>query len=72
MTTFEWPICPFPKMQYPMADFEHENRAEEDRCLDQARKTIKLRRDTNREVAAIIIEPISSYNNTMATPYFYR
>jgi 4-aminobutyrate aminotransferase-like enzyme len=55
-----------------MAEFEHENRAEEDRCLEQARKIIKLRRDTNRDVAAMIIEPISSYQNAMATPYFYR
>ena len=28
-----WPRAPFPNIQYPMAQFEHENRAEEDRCL---------------------------------------
>jgi 4-aminobutyrate aminotransferase/(S)-3-amino-2-methylpropionate transaminase len=39
--TFDWPRASFPKMQYPMAQFEHENRAEEDRCLDEIRNTIK-------------------------------
>lgn len=55
-----------------MADFEHENRNEEDRCLDQVRSIIKERRETKRDVGAIIIEPITSYNNAMATPYYYR
>jgi 4-aminobutyrate aminotransferase / (S)-3-amino-2-methylpropionate transaminase len=31
--TFDWPVAPLPKLQYPIADFEHENNAEEDRCL---------------------------------------
>lgn len=69
---FEWPRAPFPKMQYPMADFEHENRAEEDRCLQAIRDIIKQRRDARKEVGAIIIEPITAYNNNMATPYFYK
>lgn len=32
--TLNWPVAPFPQMKYPMAQFEHENRAEEDRCLE--------------------------------------
>lgn len=39
--TYDWPVAPFPKIQYPMAVYEHENRAEEDRCLDEIRKIIK-------------------------------
>lgn len=70
--TYDWPRAPFPKIQYPMAQFEHENRAEEDRCLDEIRKIVKARRDAKKDVAAIIIEPISSYENHMATPYFYK
>lgn len=31
--TLDWPVSPFPRMRYPMAEFEHENRAEEDRCI---------------------------------------
>jgi 4-aminobutyrate aminotransferase/(S)-3-amino-2-methylpropionate transaminase len=39
--TFEWPRAPFPKIRYPFAEFEFENRAEEDRCLDEIRKIVK-------------------------------
>lgn len=39
--TFDWPRAPFPKIRYPMAEYEHENRAEEDRCLEEIRKIIK-------------------------------
>lgn len=60
---FDWPRAAFPKMRYPMAEFEHENRAEEDRCLENIRKTIKERRDLRKDVAAIIIEPISAFEN---------
>jgi len=55
-----------------MAQFEHENRAEEDRCLDEIRKIVKTRRDAKKDVAAIIIEPITAFENAMATPYFYK
>jgi 4-aminobutyrate aminotransferase-like enzyme len=49
-------------MSYPLADFEHENKAEEDRCLDGVRNHIKEQRDAGKAVAAIIIEPISGLN----------
>lgn len=55
-----------------MADFEHENKREEDRCLDEVRDIIKGRRDEGKDVAALIIEPITGINNQIATPYFYR
>ena len=55
-----------------MADFEHENRAEEDRCLDAVRKIIKTRLDLKKNVAAMIIEPVTAFENHMATPYFYK
>lgn len=70
--TFDWPRAPFPKVQYPMAQFEHENRAEEDRCLEEIRNIIKQRRNAKKDVGAIIIEPISAFENTFATPYFYK
>lgn len=69
---FDWPLASFPKIQYPMAKFENENRAEEDRCLDEVKQILKARRDAKKDVAAIIIEPISAFENYMATPYFYR
>lgn len=55
-----------------MADFEHENRQEEDRCLGVIRSMITDQRDKRRDIAAIIIEPVTAYQNQMATPYFYK
>lgn len=55
-----------------MAEHEHANRNEEDRCLDEIRKIIKQRRDAKSDVATIIIEPITGFENQMATPYFYK
>ena len=70
--TFDWPRASFPKMKYPLVEHEKENRAEEDRCLEEIRQTIKSRRNLKKDVAAIIIEPISAFENHMATPYFYK
>lgn len=33
MPTYDWPVMEMPKMQYPLAKYEHQNAAEEDRCL---------------------------------------
>ena len=35
--SLDWPIAPFPRLQYPLDQFERENRAEEDRCLTEVR-----------------------------------
>ena len=59
-------------MKYPLVENEFENRAEEDRCLEDIRKIVKTRRNLKKDVAAIIIEPISAFENQMATPYFYK
>jgi len=48
-----------------MAQFEHENRAEEDRCLANIKQMLQ-------GVGAVIVEPISSHENQLATPYFFR
>jgi 3-deoxy-manno-octulosonate cytidylyltransferase (CMP-KDO synthetase) len=50
-------------MKYPLVEHEKENRAEEDRCLEEIRQTIKARRNLKKDVAAIIIEPISAFEN---------
>jgi 4-aminobutyrate aminotransferase/(S)-3-amino-2-methylpropionate transaminase len=55
-----------------MAEFEHENKAEEDRCIQAFKDIISQRRDGKRDVAAIIIEPVNAFDNQLATPYFYR
>ena len=50
-------------MKYPMAEYEHENKSEEDRCIQAYKDIIKQRRESKRDVAAIIIEPISAFEN---------
>ena len=34
---FDWPIAPFPQLQYPLQEFERENAEEERRCLAEVR-----------------------------------
>jgi len=36
------------------------------------RRIIGQRKDKNNNVGAIIIEPISQFNNMFATPYFFK
>lgn len=35
---FDWPIAPFPQLCYPLEQYTQENRAEEQRCLQEARE----------------------------------
>ena len=72
LPTYDWPTCPLPQLKYPLAMNEKSNIQEEDRCLDAARKTIQQRRADGRDVAAIVIEPVSSFGTQLATPRFYK
>jgi len=72
ISTFDWPVAPLPKLKYPLAAHEHENRKEEDRCLDEFKNVLAERRASGSDVAAIIVEPITHFNNKSATPYFYK
>lgn len=71
LPAFPWPKAPFPQMQYPISDFEHQNNAEEDRCIHQTEAIIKGNSQWGN-VGAIIVEPISSIGHQFATPRFYR
>ena len=72
LPTYDWPTCPLPQLKYPLAMNEKSNIEEEDRCLDAAKKTIEQRRAEGRDVAAIVIEPVSSFGTQLATPRFYK
>ena len=72
MPAFPWPKGEYPQLKYPLAKFEHENRAEEDRCIDVIKNIISTKRSEGNAVGAMIVEPISSLGNQMATPYFYK
>lgn len=43
--TLDWPIAQFPKLKYPLAQYEHENRQEEDRCLENVNWIISDRKN---------------------------
>jgi len=72
MPAFPWPKGEYPQLKYPLAKFEHENRAEEDRCIQVIKNIISTKRSEGNAVGAMIVEPISSLGNQMATPYFYK
>jgi len=72
LPAFPWPKAEFPQLKYPLSNFEHENRAEEDRCLDGFRAIIKAQRAEGGDVAALMVEPMSTFGNQMATPYFFK
>lgn len=70
--TFSWPRAEFPRWKYPFAEYEHENMAEEARCLDGVKDLVERQRANGTQVGAIIVEPITTYGNHMATPLFFK
>jgi len=72
LPTHNWPTAPLPKFKYPFSPNQHENVAAEAECLDQVRAMITQSRDAKTDIAAIIIEPISAFENRQATPMFYK
>ena len=70
--TYDWPVSDHPSIRYPYAKYENANIAEEERCFEAAKNTIEERRAAGKDVAAIIVEPISSIDMHAATPNFYK
>lgn len=70
--TFDWPTAAMPKLKYPLSQHDKENRAEEDRCLNNVVSIIDARESSGKPVGAIIVEPITFLGNNAGTPYFYR
>ena len=70
--TYDWPRAPLPSLKYPLSHHEHENRAEEQRCLDAVSQLITSKRAEGKDIGAIIIETITSQGNHQATPAFYK
>jgi 4-aminobutyrate aminotransferase/(S)-3-amino-2-methylpropionate transaminase len=71
-TAFPWPRAEFPKMRYPFAYNQKANAAEEDRCVQGLADLVKSQRSAGTHVAAVFIEPMSSFGQEMATPTFYK
>jgi len=66
---FNWPVAPFPKLQYPLDQHQEANRAEEERCLSVVRTLIE---NAPEPVAGIIVEPIQAEGgDNHASSYFF-
>uniref|UniRef100_A0AAQ4PLB9 4-aminobutyrate aminotransferase, mitochondrial n=1 Tax=Gasterosteus aculeatus aculeatus TaxID=481459 RepID=A0AAQ4PLB9_GASAC len=71
--SFDWPIAPFPKLQYPLEEFTRENAQEEARCLEEVEDLIVKWRQKGKPVAGIVIEPIQAEGgDNHASPDFFR
>ncbi|XP_070779260.1 4-aminobutyrate aminotransferase, mitochondrial isoform X4 [Enoplosus armatus] len=71
--SFDWPIAPFPKLQYPLGEFTRENAQEEARCLEEVEDLIVKWRQKGKPVAGIVIEPIQAEGgDNHASPDFFR
>lgn len=70
--TYDWPIADSPTIKYPYSKNEHANIEEEERCYESAVQQINERRSAGKDVAAIIVEPISSLEMRAATPNFFK
>lgn len=71
---FDWPVAPFPVLRYPLEDNVEANRAEEARCIEGVRQTIKsAASNKGQQVAAVIVEPIQAEGGDRhATPWFFQ
>lgn len=70
--TYDWPRANLPKMIYPFSPNSDANLAREEECLASVRTIVEQSREDNADVAGIIIEPISAFENRQATPLFYK
>uniref|UniRef100_A0A8I3ZZY2 4-aminobutyrate aminotransferase, mitochondrial n=1 Tax=Callithrix jacchus TaxID=9483 RepID=A0A8I3ZZY2_CALJA len=71
--SFDWPIAPFPRLSYPLEEFEKENQQEEARCLEEVEDLIVKYRKKKKTVAGIIVEPIQSEGgDNHASDDFFR
>ncbi|KAK4580491.1 4-aminobutyrate transaminase [Recurvomyces mirabilis] len=67
---FDWPQAPFPALKYPLDQHVEENKAEEERCLDEAERVMTT---YHNPVAGIVIEPVQSEGgDNHASPAFFR
>lgn len=67
---FDWPAAPFPQLKYPLQEHICENRAEEQRCLQETERLIT---EWHTPPAAVVVEPIQSEGgDNHASPAFFR
>ncbi|XP_010779853.1 4-aminobutyrate aminotransferase, mitochondrial-like [Notothenia coriiceps] len=71
--SFDWPIAPFPRLEYPLEEFTRENAHEEARCLEEVEDLIVKWRQKGKPVAGVVIEPIQAEGgDNHASSDFFR
>lgn len=69
----EWPIAPFPTLQYPLHEFVEENDREEQRCLDEVQEIIKRGTSSLKPIACVVIEAMQCEGgDNYASPSFFQ
>jgi len=67
---FDWPEASFPALKYPLEEHEVENRAEEDKCLNEVRQVLENHKGS---CVGVVVEPIQGEGgDNYATPYFFQ
>lgn len=59
MPAFDWPVVDFPRLKYPLAEFEKENKENEQQCLEKVEQAI-VSHLKHSPIAAMIVEPIQA------------
>lgn len=68
--SFKWPQSRFPKLKYPLEQFQTENEAEEQSCLQEVETLLD---NWHCPVVAVIVEPIQSEGgDNHASPAFFQ
>uniref|UniRef100_A0A914BWL0 (S)-3-amino-2-methylpropionate transaminase n=1 Tax=Acrobeloides nanus TaxID=290746 RepID=A0A914BWL0_9BILA len=70
---FDWPIANFPRYKYPLEKHGAHNKQEDEKCLKEVRSIIESRKKEERDVAAVIVEPVQSEGGDYhASPEFFK
>lgn len=72
LPTYSWPKASLPSLKYPYAHYQQENDDNEAEALNNVRAIIENSRAENKDIAAMIVEPITAFENRSATPLFYK
>jgi len=68
--SFNWPQAPFPALKYPLEENMEANKAEEQRCLEEAERILTSWRCP---IVAVVIEPIQSEGgDNHASPAYFQ
>jgi len=66
---FNWPVAPFPRLNYPLKENEKANLEQEAKCLEQTERVLKL----NPRICAMLVEPVlGEAGDLWASPNYFK